>query len=289
MSKLAVLFSGQGAQFPGMGKDLYESSKAARKIFDMAEKKRKGITALCFEGPKDELTKTINAQPALFCAGLAAYRALEEKGIKADMAAGFSLGEIPALAASGMLKDQDAFDLVIKRAEFMEECCVKNGGGMAAIIGLDAKAIEETIKEFSDVTCVNYNAPAQTVISGKNDLDAAIDALKAKGARAIKLAVAGAFHSPYMTDAASKMAEYLKGVNINAPCLPIYGNMTATPYTAPYADNISKQINSPVRWVDTILNMAKDGATEWVECGAGNVLTGLLTKIIPEAKIVVSG
>jgi len=280
-SKIAVLFSGQGAQFCGMGKEIYESSEAARKVFVMCENRLKGITALCFEGSKEELAKTVNAQPVLFCAGLAAYRVLEAQGIKADMAAGFSLGEITALAVSGILSDEDAFDLVLKRAEYMDADGKKCDGGMAGVIGLGVKSIEDEVGKYDNVFCSNYNTPLQTVISGdKEDLNIAGIALKAKGARIVRLPVDGAFHSPRMTEASLKTEEYLKRIKLNTPTIPIYSNVTGLPYAPPYADKISKQIISPVRWSDTIRNMAKDGAAEWIECGAGNMLTGFIEKIL---------
>jgi len=280
MSKIAIVFSGQGSQGVGMGKDLYENSSAARAVFDMAERFKPNIKELCFEGPKEELNKTINTQPALFCVGLASFRAkCEQEGLKADMMAGFSLGEIPALAASGMLSDEAAFKLVMKRAEFMESC--DKSGMMAAVIGMEAHKIEEILLDFPDVKCVNYNAPLQTVISGRDNFDEAITALKAAGARTMKLAVAGAFHSHYMTPASNNMADYLKNIDFNFPKIPLYSNLTANPYDILEAkQNIYRQINSPVKWVESIKNMQKAGATTFIECGAGNVLTGLIDKIL---------
>jgi len=279
MTKTAVVFSGQGSQSVGMGKDLYDKSLAARAVFDMAERFKPNIKELCFEGPKEELNKTINTQPALFCVGLASFRAKQEEGLKADMTAGFSLGEIPALAASGMLSDEAAFKLVMKRAEFMESC--DKSGMMAAIIGMESHKIEEILLDYPDIKCVNYNAPLQTVISGRNNFDEAITALKAAGARTMKLAVAGAFHSHYMTPASNNMADYLKNIDFATPKIPLYSNLTANPYDILEAkQNIYCQINSPVRWVQSIKNMQKAGATTFIECGAGNVLTGLIDKIL---------
>jgi len=279
MKKTAVVFSGQGSQSVGMGKDLYDKSPSARTVFDMASKFMPNIKELCFDGPKEELNKTINTQPALFCVCLASLRAKLEEGLKIDALAGFSLGEIPALAASGMLSDEDAFKLVMKRAEFMNAC--SNDGFMAAIIGLESHKINDILLNFPDIKCVNYNAPLQTVVSGKDNFDDAIAALKAGGARAMKLAVSGAFHSHYMTPAANNMAEYLKTVQFSAPKIPLYSNLTTNIYDVLSAkENIYRQINSPVRWVEIIKNMQKDGITDFVECGVGNTLTGLIDKIL---------
>ena len=278
MSKTAVIFGGQGAQFPGMGKDLYEQSMAARAVFDMGESQRAGIKELCFSGSKEELAKTVNTQPTLFLVGLAAYAKFLEDGGRADYIAGFSLGEIPALAASGMLGYEEAFRLVMARAKYMDEC--STGGTMAAVLGLQADKIESVLAAYKDVICANYNAPLQTVISGKDNFDEAVDALKEAGARVMRLAVSGAFHSHYMTPAADNMAKYLANVKLGAPIIPIYSNVTGKLYNEPYAQSVSSAINNPVRWTDIVRDMSANGVTDFVECGAGNVLTGLVGKIL---------
>lgn len=280
MSKTALVFSGQGAQYPGMGKDLYENSPAAKAVFDMAEKVRPGTIRQCFEGTKEELGITINTQPCVFAADLAAAAAVAEKGIKPDFVAGFSLGEIAAIAFAGMLSYEDAFRLVCKRAELMDKAAQENKGAMAAVMKLTPQKVEEICSGFNKAYPVNYNSPAQTVVAAAEDeIDALCEKVKAEKGKAVRLAVSGAFHSPFMEKAADGLAEYLKDVELSQPVIPVYANATAEPYSGDFKALITTQVKSPVKWQKTVENMIAEGADRFIEVGVGKTLTGLIKKI----------
>ena len=283
MSKTAFLFAGQGAQYVGMGKALYESSAAAKAVFDMGEAVRPGTMAMCFEGPGEELTKTINTQPCLFLTDIACAKALEEKGIKADMAAGFSLGEIPALAYTGVLSDEEAFKLVVARGNSMNACAEKRAGSMVAALKLTNEQVESVASKFEAVYPVNYNCPGQVSCAGAvEELDAFADAIKAEGGRAVKIAVSGAFHTPFMADAADVLRNELKDMTINAPSIDLYANKTGEVYptdAAEVIETVSTQLCNPVRWEKTIRNMYDAGVRTFIEVGAGTTLSGLCKKM----------
>lgn len=287
MGKIALVFSGQGAQYPGMGKELCENSAAAKAVFDMADGVRPGTSKQCFEGTAEELSVTVNTQPCVFAVDLAAARAVLKKGIKPDCAAGFSLGEIAAVAFSGMLSDEEAFKLVCKRGELMDKAAKENPGAMLAVMKLPAGKIEEICSKFESTYPVNYNSPAQTVVATKEEnVDALIDAFSDVKGRAKRLAVSGAFHSPFMADAADGLYEYMQGISFGEPELPVYSNYTAQPYEGDFKQLIKAQVENPVRWQTIVENMAADGVDTIIEVGVGKTLTGLIKRINSDIKAV---
>lgn len=285
MGKIALVFSGQGAQYSGMGKELCEYSAAAKKVFDTVDAIRPGTSTQCFEGTAEELAVTVNTQPCVFAADLAAARAVEEKGIRIDCAAGFSLGEIAALAFSGILSDEEAFRLVCRRGELMDKAAKANPGAMLAVMKLPADKIEEVCSGFDSAYPVNYNSPAQTVIASKEEnVDALIGAFSELKGRAKKLAVSGAFHSPFMSQAADGLMEYMEGVEFSEPQIPIYSNFTAKPYEGDYKALVKAQVENPVRWQSIVENMIADGVDTFIEVGVGKTLTGLIKRINADVK-----
>ena len=287
MKKTAFVFSGQGAQYPGMGTELYECSPAAKAVFDMAEEIRPGTLKQCFESTKEELSITINTQPCVFITDLAAAAAVAEKGIKPEFVAGFSLGEIAAIAFAGILSYEDAFKLVCKRAELMDKAANENPGAMAAVMKITPEKTEEICSKFNKAYPVNYNSPAQTVVAADvSEIDELCGMVKAEKGKAVKLAVSGAFHSPFMDSASEAMAEYLADKELKEPSVPVYANLTAEPYSDDFKKLISMQINHPVRWQKTVENMIAQGAERFIEVGVGKTLTGLIKKINADVEAV---
>ncbi|MGM9625795.1 MAG: ACP S-malonyltransferase [Eubacteriales bacterium] len=285
MDRIAFVFSGQGAQHPGMGEDFYGNSDRVRALFDAADAYRPGTKEQCFHGTDEELKQTANTQPCLYLTDLSAALALEEAGIHASAAAGFSLGELPALAFSGAFTHETGFAVTAKRGALMGEASTPDTA-MAAVLKLENRVVEDICAQYEHLTPVNYNAPGQLVVSGlKSELNEAAKAFKAAGGRAVPLAVSGAFHSPYMDVPAKAFADYLKTVTIGTPRIPVYANYTAKPYEGAVIDTLAQQMNHPVRWEETVRHMADDGITVFIECGVGNTLIKLISKIAPDAKV----
>ncbi|WP_322176061.1 ACP S-malonyltransferase [Acutalibacter caecimuris] len=285
MGKIAFVFSGQGAQYPGMGQSLAEASPAAKAVFDLADRLRPGTSAQCFGGTAEELAVTENTQPCLYCVDLAAARALEEQGITADFAAGFSLGEVAAATFGGIFADEAGFRFVCSRAGAMQKAAAANPGSMAAVLKLPNETVEALCGAFSQVWPVNYNCPGQLVVAGEpGQLKAFLEKVKEAGGRAAPLAVSGGFHSPFMEGAAAELAGVLAGTPLGTPRLPVYANCTAKPYGADAAALLVNQVKSPVRWQETIETLAEEGVDTFLECGPGKTLCGLIKKTVKTAK-----
>lgn len=287
----AFVFPGQGAQFVGMGKDLYENSVESKTLFEKAnEILGFRITDIMFEGTDEELKQTKVTQPAIFLHSVILAKSLGEE-FAPEMVAGHSLGEFSALVAAGALSFEEGLMLVSKRALAMQKACESEPSTMAAIIGLDDKIVEDVCASISEVVvAANYNCPGQLVISGSIEgIDKACTDLTAAGAkRAIKLNVGGAFHSPLMEPARIELEAAIKAAQFNNPICPIYQNVDAKPYTdkETIKENLISQLTSPVRWTQIAQNMIADGATSFKELGPGTVLAGLIKKVDRSAVIL---
>ena len=279
----AYVFPGQGAQYPGMGKDLYDNSSVAKGLFEKAnEILGFVITEIMFHGSVDDLKQTKVTQPAIFLHSVLLAKTI--KDFKPDMVAGHSLGEFSALVANGTLTFEDGLILVSKRAMAMQRACEIEPSTMAAIVGLDDEEVEEVCNGLDEiVVAANYNCPGQLVISGSvSGIERACEILTAKGAkRALKLVVGGAFHSLFMEPAKEELAAAIESAEFNNPICPVYQNVTATPVTDPKVikQNLINQLTAPVKWTQIIQNMIADGATSFIEIGPGKVLQGLIKKV----------
>jgi [acyl-carrier-protein] S-malonyltransferase len=280
----AYIFPGQGSQFPGMGKDLYEKSEKARQLFEQADEILGfRITSIMFDGTDEDLKQTKVTQPAIFLHSVILAKVLEGD-FKPEMVAGHSLGEFSALVAAGALSFEDGLRLVAARANAMQKACEIQPSTMAAILGLDDFTVEDICQRISDVVVpANYNCPGQLVISGTiAGVDKACELMTAAGAkRALKLNVGGAFHSPLMEAAKIELEHAIVHTNINEPVCPIYQNIDAKPHTDPalIKHNLIAQLTGPVRWTQTVKHMLEDGATSFTEVGPGNILQGLVKKV----------
>lgn len=280
----AYIFPGQGAQFTGMGLDLYENSPLAQELFEKANKILGfNITDVMFEGSADELKQTKVTQPAIFLHSVILAKVLGDD-FKPEMVAGHSLGELSALVANGVLTFEDGLLLVSKRALAMQKACEAQESTMAAVLGLDDAVVEEVCASVDGVVvAANYNCPGQLVISGEiSAIDKACELLTEKGARrALKLPVGGAFHSPLMEPAREELAAAIEATTFSEPMCPVYQNVVAKAVTSPaeIKENLISQLTAPVRWTQSIQSMVADGGTEFVEVGPGKVLQGLMRKI----------
>ncbi len=292
MMPTALVFAGQGAQFVGMGKDLADAYPECRSLFKKADDTLGfGLSKLCFEGPIEELTKSNNCQPAIFVTGMACHAALvKEAGGSAAFkgTAGLSLGEWSALHMAGALTFEDTLRVLEARGRFMQEACEQREGAMVSVLGLSMEKLKE-VCAAAGVEIANLNSPEQTVLSGeKKKIEAAEKAAKAAGAsRTVLLKVAGAFHSSLMAPAARRLEEFLRGVKISSPRIPVVANVSGRPHGGPedIRRDMVRQVTSSVQWVSCIQWFKDNGVAAYVECGPGKVLSGLIKRIDSNAKL----
>ncbi len=280
MGKVAFVFSGQGDQHPGMGKELAQGYPAAAAVFEMCDRLRPGTSRQCFSGTAEELMETKNTQPCLFAMELAAAAVLQERGVKPDAVAGFSLGEVVAATVAGVFDHETGFRLVCKRGALMQHEAEKFDTAMAAVVKLDTQQVKEVCAQFADIYPVNFNCPSNITVSGlASQMPEFSTTVKAAGGRALPLKVKGAFHSPFMKEAAKAFGEELAQAEIRKAEIQMYSNLTAQPYGDNAVKLLSNQICSPVQWEKLIRNMIADGVDTFIEIGPGRTLTNMIKKI----------
>lgn len=286
MGKIAFVFAGQGAQKPGMGRDIAENSAAAAKVFEAADQVREGTSTQCFEASQEVLSRTENTQPCIYTVDLAIAEALREKGIEADMVAGYSLGELAALAYAGSYSAEKGVGIVSRRGKLMQEASEKCDTGMAAVLKLSDEKIEELCSKYEKIFPVNFNCKGQVTVAGdKEELAAFAPEAKEAGGLVRILEVSGGFHSPFMAEAAEKFEEVVASENFAAPQIPVYSNRTSQPYPEneqEIRELLVEQISNPIRWKTLIENMIEQGVDTIVEVGPGTALTKMITRISKE-------
>lgn len=287
MSKIAFVFSGQGAQHVGMAKDFYDKFSEVKDLFDDAEKVREGTINQCFSGDEETLKQTENTQPCLYLSDLAAAVALRSKGIEPQAVAGFSLGEIPALAFADAYSYTDGFRAAIARGAAMAKAGRENPASMLACVKLDNKTVEDICDKYEYIYPVNYNCSGQLVVSGKTEYFEQFSAdIKAAGGRALPLKVSGGFHSPFMDSASEEFGGFLKDFEISEPKITAYSNYTAKPYDGDVKALLENQINHPVHWEQIVKELVKSGVDVIIEVGVGATLQKLCSKITAGSDVI---
>ena len=290
--KIGILFSGQGSQYPGMMKDLYDSERVAKELFNIADVSlKREISKICFEGTQEDLNLTHNTQPCMLAGDLAAAMVLKAHGIEASAVAGFSLGEYAALAYARAISVNQVFRIIQIRADAMQDAVAPGEGGMAAFVGATAEQVEKICAMVTKgyVVAANYNSPVQRVVSGSAaGVDEACEMADSIGLRCVRLAVSAPFHCDLMEPAAKRLKEEFKKVEFKNPSIPVYMNVDGKPISdsSMIPDLLVKQAMSPVRWVQTLENMQADGIDTFIECGAGKTLSGLVKKTLKDVKIL---
>lgn len=286
MGKVAFVFPGQGAQYPGMGRSLCDVSPAAAEVFRNVDRIRPGTSRQCFAGTEMQLQQTSITQPCLWAVEMAAAAALDEAGIRADVTAGFSLGELSALSYASVVDASTCFRLVCERGRLMQNAAASSDTAMAAVVRLNNAEVEEICSRFDRFYPVNYNCPGQVTVAGpKENMGAFSAAVREAKGRAIPLKVSGGFHSPFMAEAAAWFGYLLRTVEFSPPAIPVYSNLTGRPYEGDMKQLLEKQICSPVRWESIVRHMVADGVDTFIEVGPGSVLQGLITKIDKNVRV----